>query len=189
MTRRETTRFLSDLLVRQRLSGRGKYWAREVSIDYGTTDVRRIDFLQFDPPGQISVSDIEKGLFICYEVKSCREDFFSGHGQNFIGDKNYLVMPMEVYKELIQDIPEGIGVLVPVPEQTDVNDEFQSPTVLSEDRDWKLCAVRYAFPQRRKRAMVELLFCMLRSRQFAKGEEDHADHELYNNSGCVQDSF
>ena len=36
MNRKETTKFISDLLVREKLSGRGKYYASEVSIDYGT---------------------------------------------------------------------------------------------------------------------------------------------------------
>ena len=34
MTRPEITKMLSDLLVSQRLSGLGKYYAKEVSIDY-----------------------------------------------------------------------------------------------------------------------------------------------------------
>lgn len=34
MDRKETTKFLSDLLKTDRLFG--KYWASEVSIDYGT---------------------------------------------------------------------------------------------------------------------------------------------------------
>lgn len=78
MNRKETTKFLSDLLIKERLSGRGKYYAREVSIDYGTTNVKRVDFMQFEPAGVVHQSDIEKGIFTCYEVKSCKEDVYSG---------------------------------------------------------------------------------------------------------------
>ena len=84
MDRKETTQFLSDLLVRDRLSGRGKYYAKEVSIDYGTTDVKRVDFMQFEPEGVVSISEIEKGIFTCYEIKSCKADFNSGFGKNFL---------------------------------------------------------------------------------------------------------
>lgn len=84
MNRRETTDFLSRLLITSRLSGRGKYWVDEVSIDYGTKDVKRVDFMQFEPNGVIYQSDIEKGIFTCYEVKSCKEDVYSGNGLNFI---------------------------------------------------------------------------------------------------------
>lgn len=45
MTRSETTKFLSRLLEKSRFSGPGKYWAREVSLDYGYAagKPRRID--------------------------------------------------------------------------------------------------------------------------------------------------
>ena len=102
MNRKETTEFLSKLLEREKLCGISKYWAREVSIDYGSINVRRIDYLQFEPPNQCSISAIEKGIFIAYEIKSCKADFNSGFGKNFVGEKNYLVMPMETYKEVVK---------------------------------------------------------------------------------------
>ena len=85
MDRKETTKFLGELLISQRLSGLGNYYASEVSLDYGTTDVKRVDFMKFEPAGVTSISEIEKGIFICYEVKSCKADFESGFGRNFIG--------------------------------------------------------------------------------------------------------
>lgn len=85
MTRKETTEFLSNLLIRDRFSGMGKYWASEVTLNYGSADVKRVDFMQFKPVNTYT-SGIEKGEFICYEVKSCLADYKSGHGRNFIGD-------------------------------------------------------------------------------------------------------
>ena len=165
MNRKDTTEFLGTLLKNQRLNnGGGKYWASEVSLDYGTENVRRIDFLQFNPQNQFSVSGIEKGIFICYEVKSCKADFHSGFGQNFVGEKNYLVMPMQTYKEVINEIPSHIGVLCPVPVGRDTYDEFTSPTELTDDSGmWHLVNVRNPVPQNRTRSITELLFCMLRS--------------------------
>lgn len=163
MNRKETTEFLGNLLVSDRFTGFGKYWAREVSIDYGTTDVKRVDFMQFEPVGVTSISAIEKGIFICYEIKSCKADFESGFGKNFIGEKNYFIMPMATYKEVVQDIPHNVGVLVPVPQFGDVYEEFENPTKLDKGKEWKLVAIRKTIPQNRKRSMTELLFCMLRS--------------------------
>lgn len=168
MNRKETTEFLGNLLKREKFSGLGKYWAREVSIDYGTTDVKRVDFMQFEPAGVIGISGIEKGIFTCYEVKSCKADFKSGFGKNFVGEKNYFVMPMSTYKEVIHDIPNGIGVLVPLPQNigntnNERYEEFENPTELSEEIPWKFWAIRHPRKQIRKRSMVELLFCMLRS--------------------------
>ena len=163
MNRKETTEFLGKLLKREKFSGLGKYWASEVSIDYGTINVRRIDFMQFEPAGVVGISGIEKGIFICYEIKSCKADFESGFGRNFIGEKNYFVMPMVTYKEVAFDIPHNVGVLVPIPRNKDKHEEFENPTELSADVDWKLCTMIASNSQLRKRSMVELLFCMLRS--------------------------
>lgn len=38
-------------------------------------------------------------------------------GRNFIGEKNYYVMDMNMYKEVATQILEYIGVLVPVPSE------------------------------------------------------------------------
>lgn len=163
MNRKETTEFLGSLLKRDKFSGIGKYWASEVSIGYRTPDIKRVDFVQFLPNGIARISDIEKGIFICYEIKSCKADFESGFGRNFISEKNYFVMPVATYKEVINDIPPQVGVLVPIPIRSDKYKEFDNPTELTADTDWKLCTIRQAHPQSRNCSMTELLFCMLRS--------------------------
>lgn len=178
MKRSEVTELLGRILIEQRFSGMGKYWASEVSIDYGTTDVKRVDFMQFVPSGSILVSDIEKGTFICYEVKSCKADFNSGFGKNFIAEKNYFVMPMSVYKELRLEIPHDIGVLVPIPVNADKYDEFDNPSEFcGNSRDWKLYNIKNALPRGRKKSMVELLFCMIRSGK-SYMDEQKADVKL-----------
>jgi hypothetical protein len=162
--RKNTTRFLGDLLIQTRLTGSlGKYWASEVSLDYGTTRVRRVDFMQFCPENQIDISGIEKGIFICYEVKSCKADFNSGYGKNFVGEKNYFVMPMSLYKELEKELPHGIGVLVPIPKGHDKHAEWTNPTPIDINTEWELTVIKKAFKVGRQRSMNELLFCMLRA--------------------------
>lgn len=179
MNRKETTKFLSNLLIKDRLTGRGKYYASEVSLDYGTTDVKRVDFMQFEPAGVTSVSDIEKGIFTCYEIKSCREDVYSGNGMNFIGEKNYIVTTMECYKDIQPDIRSGklwnhirecnqessmhIGIMIPVPWTFKPEEEYENPTELRDDIEWEMKVILPCRNGRRKRAMTELLFYMLRS--------------------------
>ncbi len=165
MTRKETTKFLSDLLVKEKFSGMGKYYASEVTLNYGSADVKRVDFMQFKPPSTYSVSGIEKGEFICYEIKSCLDDYKSGHGQNFIGEKNYFVMPMSLYKEVVNEIKYNIGVIVPIPKGADKSAEFENPTELDSNIEWELKIIKSAYPLNRKYSLAELLFCMLRSGQ------------------------
>ena len=181
MNRKETTKFLGNLLS-DRFAGLGKYWAREVSIDYGTTDVKRVDFMQFEPAGVTRVSDIEKGIFICYEVKSCKQDVYSGSGLNFLGEKNYIVTTMKCYKDMLPDLRDGtffshlhevnpdsssnFGIMVAIPSESEVADEFENPTDIDyENKNWKLVVMQNCNIGRRKRSMMELLFCMLRSGQ------------------------
>lgn len=150
---------LCELLERQYFSGMGKYWAKEVSIDPWAAKgkPKRVDYMQFIPANQCSVSAIEKGIFVCYEIKSCKEDFYSGNGLNFLGEKNYIVTTMQCYKELLEDMRNGkfwkhihenfpesathVGVMVAVPEYTTAADEFESPTPINTDKKWKLAVV------------------------------------------------
>lgn len=177
MNRAETTKFLSDLLVQK--FGSRTYWSREVSIDYGTNKVKRVDFMQFEPAGVVYQSEIEKGIFICYEVKSCKEDVYSGNGLNFLGEKNYIVTTMQCYKDIQPDMnsgklekhiqecnPESLGqygIMVPVPIGNQLTDEYENPTELTTDRRWELKVIMPCRQKGRKRSTTELLFCMLRS--------------------------
>lgn len=182
MNRKETTAFLSRLLETTRLSGAGKYWAREVTLDFGRTQItdseiksktRRIDYLQFVPVNQLSIDGIEKGEFICYEIKSCKADYLSGHGRNFIGEKNYFVMTMETYKELnecgeINKLSHHIGILVPLPcekkfDDTRLIDEYDNPTPFENCDKWYLETLRASIKSYREKSLAELLFCMVRS--------------------------
>lgn len=162
MDRKEITAVLSRLLI-QRFGSR-TYWAREVSLDYGSTNVKRVDFMQFEPAGVVHISEIEKGIFTSYEVKSCKADYNSGFGRNFETEKNYFVMPMELYKEIATEI-NGIGVMCPVPIFSNKIDEFNNPTPLDADLQWELKVIKPAQKMYRKRSMSELLFCMLRAGQ------------------------
>lgn len=141
MTRKEITRHLSQLLVDKFIYDR-KYWASEVTFDYITQKPIRVDFMTFEPVNQM-VGGIEKGSFTCYEVKSCKADFKSKNGHNFIGDKNYYVMPYDTFMEIKNLIPWRVGVYV--------------------DKDGKLECIKKAISYQRERPLAEMLFMMFRS--------------------------
>lgn len=184
MNRKATTMFLTDLLE-ESLQDR-KYYAKEVTLDYGTAHPKRVDLIQFIPAGVTCVSDIEKGEFICYEIKSCVNDVYSGNGLRFYGEQNYIVTTMETYKKLMDDLREdkfwkylkenypesnnNVGIMVPIPTHINLKDareiyeEFKNPTPLEADTSWKLYKIIPSRQSSRKRSMNELLFCMLRSK-------------------------
>ena len=186
MDRKETTKLLTDILITNRLSDR-KYFAKEVTLDYGTTHSKRVDVMQFAPKGVTYASDIEKGIFICYEIKSCKEDVYSGNGLNFYGEKNYIVMTMNTWKDIQDDYRSGklgkyimenypesshyYGILVPVPKHIDLRDtqavynEYNCPTDFNgKATDWRLWSAVNCREGIRTRSTNELLFCMLRSK-------------------------
>lgn len=180
MNRKQITQKLSDILVADRLSGIGKYWAKEVTLDYGTSHPIRVDYMQYTPDGAVYASDIENGYFTCYEIKSCKEDVYSGKGLNFVGEKNYIVTTMDCYKELLPDIESGKlqnyilqangrftqwDILVAIPGYNQPKDEIDNPTPFDTEGKWKLRAMRAVYQGKgyRVRSKVELLFCMLRA--------------------------
>ncbi len=186
MNRKETTKFLTEVLIQHKLIDR-KYYAKEVTLDYGTNHPKRIDVVQYSPKGVIFASDMEKGVFTCYEIKSCKEDIYSGHGLNFFGEKNYIITTMDTYKKIQDDLRNGVlnryikenypesssyfGFLIPVPSHIDlrVTDqtyaEFENPTELSGNPyDWQLWSAMPCREGPRKRSTTEMLFCMLRAK-------------------------
>ena len=128
------------------------YTASEVTFDYSSTHRIRVDYMQFKPINH-SPGGIEKGSFYCYEIKSCKEDFESGHGLNFVGDFNYLVLPKGLYKEL--KIPYGVGVYEP-----------------SDERCKTLKCVKKAQQVTRERSVAEMLLMMFRSANRDRKVED-----------------
>ena len=60
----------------------------------------RLDFLTYETTG----------IWRAYEIKRNKQDFYSGHAWSWIGHYNYFIMPKELYEEVKDDIPEGIGV-------------------------------------------------------------------------------
>ena len=62
-----------------------------------------------------SAAELESGTFTFVEVKSCMDDFTSGHGRTFEGDENWLVCPLELADSLASKgmLPKGAAVYSP----------------------------------------------------------------------------
>ena len=165
MSRTEITKLLDSELIRLRLTRKNaySYWAHEVWLDRYTDHEKRVDFMEFMPKGGVMYSDaphIEHGTFSFYEVKSSMSDLKSGHGLNFDGDENWLVMPVEMFEPY---------------KEAKINDDYvyQSterarcllygigrngrPTFWEQPKDW---VTEWAC---RKRCASELLFAMMRA--------------------------
>lgn len=102
-SRIDTTAELSRL-VEARLRRATPFWASEVDTELGGRSVPRVDYMAFVPCWGMSDAGcsggVEHGRFLFFEVKSCMEDFKSGHGLTFEGDANYLVCERALADEL-----------------------------------------------------------------------------------------
>lgn len=108
--RREMTARLSEM-VTMRLRRKFALVAREVRVDEG----HRVDFVAFSPGYGGRNCSLEHGKFVFVEVKSCMDDFRSGHGLTFRGDENWLVCPRGLADELYGKrlLPRGVRVYCP----------------------------------------------------------------------------
>lgn len=99
MAKRSETVELENALMAKTVEFR-TFGCPEVTIGwYGR---KRVDFMQTNT----------KGIIWCYEIKVTESDFHSPHGHNFQGHYNYYVMTPELYKQVKDEIPDGVGVLV-----------------------------------------------------------------------------
>ena len=109
--RGEVTAELSEK-VWARLCRENALVASEVWVD----DARRVDFVAYRPhrprdrsSNHATAAELESGTFTFVEVKSCMDDFTSGHGRTFEGDENWLVCPLELADSLASKgmLPKG----------------------------------------------------------------------------------
>lgn len=115
--RGEVTAELSEK-VWARLCRENALVASEVWVD----DARRVDFVAYRPhrprdrsSNHATAAELESGTFTFVEVKSCMDDFTSGHGRTFEGDENWLVCPLELADSLASKgmLPKGAAVYSP----------------------------------------------------------------------------
>lgn len=108
-SRKDVTRNLSEAVLK-RLRREFALVAQEVWVD----DVHRVDFVGFKPFPMVSYpASLERGTFVFVEVKSCMDDYRSGHGLTFDGDVNWLVCTQELRDQLGYRIPYQASMLCP----------------------------------------------------------------------------
>lgn len=181
MNRAEITALLDSELIRMRLTRKNaySYWAHEVWLDRYMEHEKRVDFVEFLPKGGVTYTDaphVEQGTFSFYEVKSCMADLKSGHGLNFDGDENWLVMTVEMfepYKNEVIDNPNGY-----VAQRTTRSrcllygiGKNGRPTFWEQPKKWSndwAC---------RKRSASELLFAMMRA-MIANSAHSNVNHQV-----------
>ncbi|MBP1043365.1 hypothetical protein I6N95_20290 [Vagococcus sp. BWB3-3] len=88
--------------------------------DQGIVDTLSCRFL---PTGELE--------WRCYEIKVSKADFRSKAKLSFIGHYNYFLLPLALYDQIKEEIPEGIGIMIYRPFDGVVPQELLSPGMLT----------------------------------------------------------
>lgn len=109
----------------------------------------------------------------CYEIKQSVQDFHSKNKLSFFGNKNYFVMPYELYEKVKCEIPYGIGVYVAIDRLEEKTEETINQYGAKIIKHWvepidgmnKLCCIKSAKKVDLKADKEVILSSMLRSMQ------------------------
>ena len=176
------TRLMSRLLEHEILNDR--IWVDEAPVApsetftlYGAREdtTKFVDYLALKEKGSITET-LNNFCFEAYEIKSGKSDLKSGCGLNFVGHKNYLVIPPTLYKELPREllVDRNIGIYVilptiPVLERNGKNEynlflqESIQPTPIKGREDkWMLYLLRDSEPKKAILSNEELLFALVK---------------------------
>ena len=95
----EVTKKLEKLLERK-FDDRSEFFVFECTIGWYGKEI--VDCVMYDCNREV----------YCFEIKSTVADFHSSAAKTFIGNRNYFVMPLDVYEKVKLEIPLGVGVYI-----------------------------------------------------------------------------
>ena len=156
----KTTKKLEKLLS-QKFDNRSEFYVFECT--YGWYGKEIVDCIMYNCQREVC----------CYEIKQSLQDFHSKNKLSFFGNKNYFVMPYELYKKVEREIYTNfpnVGVYVPIK-----TPEFGDKDYIFDIYDQLVC-IKQARRQELKADKEVILSSMLRSMQrdrvlnFDKGE-------------------
>lgn len=101
MSKSDITRQLEHLLYKK-FDPRNEFYCFECTIGWYGSEI--VDCVVYNTSREI----------ICYEIKSSEKDFHSKSAWSFFGNKNYFVMPLDVYEKVKNEIPANVGVYVAI---------------------------------------------------------------------------
>lgn len=97
----ETTKQLETLLENH-FNNRNEFYVFECTLGWYGSEI--VDCVMYNCDRQV----------YCYEIKQSVQDFHSKNKLSFFGNKNYFVMPYELYEKVKKEIPNEIGVYVAI---------------------------------------------------------------------------
>ena len=145
----ERTKKLEELLSNH-FNDRNEFYVFECTLGWYGSEI--VDCVMYNCDRQV----------YCYEIKQSVQDFHSKNKLSFFGNKNYFVMPYELYEKVNNEIYNkypNIGVLVPIK-----TPKYGEKEYVYDVYDQLLC-IKQARKQELKADKEVILSSMLRSMQ------------------------
>jgi len=101
----------------------------------------------------------EKILIICYEIKVSKSDFANKNGHNFVGNLNYYVVPVDLYPQIQEKVPDGVGIIVYYDGKQEPSNKYASfkPCAFKGLRRKKECTFREMTDAEQKWLMLTVM--------------------------------
>lgn len=97
----QTTKNLEKLLE-QHFNDRNDFYVFECTLGWYGSEI--VDCVMYNCQREV----------VCFEIKQSVQDFHSKNKLSFFGNKNYFVMPYELYEKVKYEIPYEIGCYVAI---------------------------------------------------------------------------
>lgn len=97
----QTTKDLEKLLEKH-FNSRNDFYVFECTLGWYGKEI--VDCIMYNCQREVN----------CFEIKQSVQDFHSKNKLSFFGNKNYFVMPYELYKKVENEIPYEIGCYVAI---------------------------------------------------------------------------
>lgn len=101
MAKTEMTKRLEELLAAH-FKPNNDYYVFECTLGWNGEEI--VDCVMYNCQREVH----------CFEIKQSVSDFHSKAHLSFFGNKNYFVMPLELYEKVKDEIPKDIGVYVAI---------------------------------------------------------------------------
>lgn len=145
----QRTKDLEKLLA-NRFNDRNDFYVFECTLGWYGSEI--VDCVMYNCQREVN----------CYEIKQSLQDFHSKNTLSFFGNKNYFVMPYELYEKVSNEIYikyPNVGVYVPIK-----TPEYGENEYVYDIYDQLLC-IKQARKQELKADKEVILSSMLRSMQ------------------------
>lgn len=156
----ERTKRLEELLANH-FNNRNEFYVFECTIGWYGNEI--VDCIMYNCNRET----------YCYEIKQSKQDFHSKNKLTFIGNKNYFVMPYELYEQVKNEIPTEIGVYVAIDRLVEKEEITVNQFGVKNTKSWlepidglkELYCIKPARKQELKADKEVILSSMLRSMQ------------------------